>query len=168
MKQFIIDKKNDLVSWFTVKYETICRMVFWGWNLRNSYDFDACTIYDILYLKLDKVYKCMRDDSHLMWNSDTNHKDMKRLLEASKLAKKLSEYDYIRHYHKVKTQYSGKRRTDLLSSIERSLYPNAKPIDNKLYNSMIKKSCKLDGAEKKRDKDRLFRLLNIKIDEWWD
>jgi len=163
---------HDRIQWVRIKYEMLGRMLFWGWNMRNSYDFDAHTIYDMLYLKLDRLYDLFENHSHLMWNSDTQNKDMRRLCEARGLAKKLSKCDcYMRHYMKVRNTYRYEDQGDnsaWYTELVGYRYDNNKTISKEYFRRLSKSAMKLDSAEMKTDKDRLFKLLSDKIDQWWD
>lgn len=155
-----------MINFLIVKYEMLCRMLFWGWNMRHSYDFDAQTLYDIIYLKLDRVYNCMLSDSHCAWNSSPDTKLMRRLYEARTLAKRLSEGDmYLNSSVKLTEKYRDIKPRGLLSSY---LDQNSKPIESKLYSYILKKAFEKDNTRYQTDKQRLFMLLNKYLSEWWD
>jgi len=152
-------------------FATLKRMLFWGWNLRNSYDFDANTVYRVLFLKLERIHNEMKYNSHLDWNSTESSKLMKRLCEAKMLAKKLSEQEYQKNYNFIKQKYKnteGNNRIFILIDMEKSWYPNAKNIDRKTFNFFIKASFSKDRKEYIIDKNRLFYLLNKYLEHWWD
>jgi hypothetical protein len=48
------------------------------------------------------------------------------------------------------------------------MYPNAKPIDRAMYRHFLSKAFDKDSSEQKRDKARLFKLLEKHLDSWWD
>lgn len=157
------------VSWVTSKFQMLSRMIFWGWYMRNSYDFDAHTIYDMLEMKLDRLYYVFKHHSHCVWNSDVENKDMRRLCEARGLAHKLAKGDYMRHYTKITKTYRVSYDKNDISIRIGIRYPSEnKLISNDYYRKLSKRAWNLDEAERKTDQDRLFFLLNTRINHWWD
>lgn len=135
--------------------EKIQRMFYWGWKMRNSVDFDACAIYEMLYLKLDRVYNCFLVNSHCVWNSDPNSKGMRRLRIARELARRLSTDLYIDNYEKHLEKFP--KEDDWL---EFRMEDN----ERKSFLRAVKK----DDYLVERDKEYLFELLNRNINFWWD
>lgn len=82
---------NEVVSFI----EMVKRMLFWGWKLRNSWDFDASTIWEMLNLKYTRIYNCMNKNGHLEWNKNENTKSMKRLRTMIVLTKRLNDEKYV-------------------------------------------------------------------------
>ncbi len=70
----IVDYIHDKYNYFVIiPYETICRFLFWGWKLRNNYNWDCQNLlYYMIYLKLDSLIKYSRKYGHLMWNNKEN------------------------------------------------------------------------------------------------
>lgn len=164
-----MDPFYNTINWFRSKKEMIARMLFWGWKLRWSWDFDASTMYEITYLKLSRVHDCMKKHGHLVWNANHNSNLMRKLAETKMLAKKLSEDDYHRYYSQFHNQY--KREDEEMCELDKMMgihYPDAKSINSKLYSFMIKKAFASDALEKKNDKNRFYYLLNKYQDHWWD
>ena len=97
MKDKILDFLYDKIVHPFYKYkEMISRMIFWGWNMRWNYDFDGFTLYEIYYMKLDRMYKCMSNYGNCVWNScpeDPEYKLMKKLKLARTLAHRLAYRD---------------------------------------------------------------------------
>lgn len=74
-------------------YEKIKRMIFWGWKMRNSYDYDAHTIYEMLQWKLERLLHVFKYDGHCVWNNSEDNKRMKDLKEAIELLKRKNSAD---------------------------------------------------------------------------
>ena len=170
--EFIEDIKDIIwynrISQFHNYKEQIERMWFWAWKMRKNYDFDAHTLYDIMYYKLDRIYNTMVNHSHLVWNSDINNKDMRRLSEARNLAKRLMECDYHTNTDKFYSMYKNPSK-GTLDVLMNDMNPKAKILkDQKLYNYMFVKSYKKDEKLKQIHKKRLFFLLDRHIEGWWD
>lgn len=136
--------------------------------MRHSYDFDAQTCYKMLYLKLSRVYDCMLNDSHLMWNSSPSNVGMRKLNECRILAKKLAEDDYSLNYNKLMLKYRDDRRNSIFSDMRIELYPNAKVIPTKMYSTFLKKAFAKDNNNRLDDKKRFYQLLDKHLDSWWD
>ena len=154
----------------------ILRFFYWGWMLKDSYDFDAQTIYQMLYLKLERMERSFTSNGHCVWNSDPNNKGMRKLRVAKNLAKRLWEED-------DKTEQDEINRLDLKwGERDREFIPtknglnrfiiknkNTKSEEEQLkadkeYFSIYEKSSKKMEYEKKQ----LFKLLSKHINYWWD
>lgn len=136
--------------------EKIKRMIFWGWKMRNSYDFDASTLYDMIYYKLDRVYNCFLEDSHCVWNDGPNTKGMRKLRIARELARRLKDETYTYHYEQYLLKYEPERL---------STHWTSWTIRNR---KEFKRAIQRDSAMQKRDNDYLFKLLNKNLTHWWD
>jgi len=157
-------------DWLRAKYEMLERMIFWGWNMRWSYDFESLECYEMLYLKLKRVYECHRDHGNCMWNSNPLNKDMKRLREAVGLAKWLNENSngVRKNYTKVSEKYYNSEDRGCLVNESRKLYPKAKPINSKLYSFMLSKAFEKDDQEYITKKNRFFFFFFKYLEVWWD
>jgi hypothetical protein len=61
-------------------YEKIGRMIFWGWNLRDSHDWDYFYIFHILELKLERIYDTI-SEGPVDWDYDEEHRNAIQSLE---------------------------------------------------------------------------------------
>lgn len=150
--------------WLKSKYKMLCRMFYWGWHMRNSYDYDARTIYKVLYRKLSRLQYEMENDGHCIWN-DSNTNLMKKLKESKQLAKKLSKYSYSKNYEQVFKKYKSNKKENIVFF---DLHKDAKCIDSALYSFIVRKAFNKDSNEEAYDKKRLFYLLEKYIQHWWD
>lgn len=149
--------------------EKIKRIVFWGWKLRNNYDFDAGYMYEVMYLKFDRLYYGMLAHSHCVWNSSPSSKLMRRLYEARGLAKKLSESEYGRHSHTFLEKYYRINEYNPNGvNFCRPIGVNAKLVSQEFYSYGLKKTLTRDENERKIDQKRLYHLMERYIDVWWD
>jgi len=163
----------DPASWCRSKIEMLQRMVYWGWHMRWSWDFDASTIYEMLYRKLDRIYCCMRDHSHCVWNSSIEQPRMRELREAREIAKRLWEDDYdMAAFYETEEKYGKlKSWTEKIPNKPlyryHSLWGNDEEVDKKaiVFNRRRDKHWR---EVKKLHKDRLFYLLNKNVEYWWD
>lgn len=152
--------ENPSRIWYEIiaLVEMIKRMMFWGWHMRRSWDFDANTVYEMLYLKYDRTYKCMKKHHHLMWNRNTETRGMKRLASMVLLTKRLHEDNYVDIADPTfwEDYYSKPRK------FEDFFKDDGDSKDRFRY--AVKKSEEI----KKQDKEMFIKLLQKHNDGWWD
>jgi hypothetical protein len=141
--------------------ETIKRFFFWGWKLRNNHDWDGAYMYEIIYIKLSRMYDCFLKDGHCMWNDGSDKIGMRRLSECKELARRLREESYhkyvSKHYDKY---YPGFDLNRLL---------NRRNEDRSLAEILeFKAACKKDSTQYKVDKERFDYLFSKYLTSWWD
>jgi len=153
---WLSNKWGDLVSEYHSRKEMLGRMIFWGWKMRWNWDFDARTIYDILYYKLDGLYVCFRDHGNCDWNSSEDKKRMKKLRIARELARRLAKENYHTNLNMHDKKW-GEGTTPL--KIEK---------EKKLEEKEIMRAYKKDDLQKESEKRYLFMLIEKYIDRWWD
>lgn len=149
-------------------YEKVKRMIFWGWKMRNSWDFDACTIYDMLQLKLERLLYVFKNHGHCEWNSDENNSRMKQLREAIELLKRkgaVDELNYVDDVRKIAERegwiigYKDKHRFNCIFK---------DPASEKKYRKLFKREFERHNKLYKLRHERLFELLKKNVDGWWD
>jgi hypothetical protein len=164
---------EKLYNNITIEYlkyaEMFNRMIFWAWKMRWSWDFDIHTVYEMLYLKLDRSYNCFLKNGHLVWNSNPNNKLMRRLQEARYLAKRLCDDEYkMRAFYETNEKFVHYFKTFKIKN--KSLYESISNWKNKprlaelFYNGKTKIYQNMENYERKR----LFHLLEKYINKWWD
>lgn len=82
------------MRFFRILYEHIERFFYWGWKLKGSHDWDYSFFYEIMYLKLNRMYNCFRDYGNCMGNSDINNTEMRKLRMAIELCNRLKDDKY--------------------------------------------------------------------------
>lgn len=149
-------------------WSKIKNFFYYGWQFRNTVEYCATTTYDAIHIKLDRIYNNMVNHSHLLWNSDINNTEMRKLCEAKNLAKILSDIAKWegRHITKFMDRYTYDRTGEVFFVNPRR--KNNKIIDRKLYSFFLKKAIARDNNLYKSRKKRLFQLLETHIDIWWD
>ena len=140
--------------------EMVKRMVFWGWKMRWSWDFDANTIYEILHLKYNRIYKCMEKHHHLEWNKNIETKGMKKLRTMVLLTKRISDDKYVDIADPTYWDefWAEKERNNIKDFFDRD------EKDRERFVNAIKKSEEI----KKQDKEMFLKLLKEDNDGWWD
>jgi hypothetical protein len=172
----VMDDAKDLLfynAYYAIlsTYKSISSVLYWGWNMRNSVDYDAHSMYDLMYLKLDRIYKEMVNNSHLMWNSKETTKGMKRLAETRRLAKMLANDTYNCYVYKVMDKYTCPNHlkpSSIFNKIRINGEKEKKLISDKLYSLYFKKASELDRLNYLTIKNRYFMLLGKHIEGWWD
>ncbi len=97
-----LEKLNDLYLDY-IKYPikeffgNIKRACYYGFKLRKSQNYDAATIYDFLYIKLDRLDVFFNSSDSM---SVTPKNTLKKLKTAKELAKRLSENEYFNNIYK--------------------------------------------------------------------
>lgn len=164
MIEFTKDLLRDLRIDFKSFIEKLRRMVYWGWKMRNSYDFDAHTIYDMLHYKLDKIYQSALKDPYHVW-TDPNTKLMKRLKEASILAKRIREDNYqIRAFQEADEKFTYKHwLVPSLTHRKSSLFKKTPERARLFYKGRDRIYMKVQQHEV----ERFHMLLEKYIDRWW-
>jgi hypothetical protein len=145
------------------------RMFFWACKFRWNFDFDAQSLYEIQYLKLKRVHKCMLKYNHLEWNSNPDTKLMRRLAEATELARVLYKDHCDKHSMTVYRKYFCEGMgNDWLSVQRRQSYPRAKVIPYRQYHFYFNKAAERDRAYHQYVKHRFYTLLEKYQYYWWD
>lgn len=71
---------------------------YYGWKLKDSHNWDYVYLYQIIHIKIQAMYDCMVDGICISNERDSNK--MRKMLEASLLAKRLSEFEYDSSEHR--------------------------------------------------------------------
>lgn len=59
-----LEMLGDIHRWYMAQFRMIGRIFFWGWHLRNSYDWDYIYLDEIIYLKLKRMKRVMESDPY--------------------------------------------------------------------------------------------------------
>ena len=165
MKEFFLD-------WFYYNpeqlFRKVQRMFWWGWKMRNSYDWDYSYLYETVGFKLERMIKEFRENGHCQWNSSPENREFKRLIEARELANRLrGNYNEDRELTKFFEKYTKPRtKQDLFYKME--IFQDAKEIDEKLYKFMFKKACEKEKVKTDETRKRFYYLLEKYGESWWD
>ena len=71
-------------------WESICRFFYWGWKMRNNFDWDSGGIYDMLVLKLDRMIPIFENSEFHSYSK----KFINRMKLVRTLAQRLRQGDY--------------------------------------------------------------------------
>lgn len=145
-----------------------------GWL---SYDFDGCTLYDLMQFKLKRIKKTLIDGSAVQEDAD-----MKALQQCIKLTGRLFRGCYDEYYHKLHDKKWGPmpdwdtepHKADengnvLYSRILFKDRPNVKSPEDKLQERKEFMECYEKGEiNRLKDLDTLNSLFKSHIAFWWD
>lgn len=123
----------------------------WGWRLRGEVSWDYSPYYIYCHEKFSELHRVFSKDGHLVWNSDPKNLNMRRLKEASLLAKRIYEDDYIEFDHD---------KYDIGGFFEKNRDPKM------LAHFHI--ACKIGAMRKEGDLKRFNYLVNKYLAHWWD
>ena len=161
-----------LYSWLKPLYsfkEQVERFFYWGWKLRHNYDFDAQTVYELLYLKLDRIYNCMKEYSHLEWNSTPDSNLMRKLAEARGLAKRLHDYDYNHSaFLEADAKFEYKVWSEPIEGSSNFILQSNWMYKEKEAKLYLKARKKHYAKMLEIDKKRFYYLLDKYLEHWWD
>lgn len=164
--------------------EMLKRMIFWGWNMRWSWDFDAQTIYDVLLLKLKRLKESFDHEGHLCWQNpgDVDYYRMEALIRAIELCDKLAnrdDYDYIDGLMEAHDEKWGELKTNMSEPSPedhkdgyivfrcwraKAVTKEEKELERKEYVSIMSTQY----AARESDTEEFFKILNKHIKGWWD
>jgi len=177
--QEIIGDIKDFICSYTIDpfrkyYQMFKRMIFWGWNMRRSYDWDVYGVYRMVNLKLDRCYKEFRDNGYCVWNSSESSNRMRKLRTAIELSKRLDEDKYLdkgfiehdKKWGEVKVSYKP-----LDNGLSNVIFkrPGIKTEEDEIKaKKEIKALMKKANKQKESDKKQFFDLLYKNIEIWWD
>jgi len=133
---------TELYYWlntkFTIVYEMLSRMLYWGWVMRNNYDFDSTYMLIMLHNKLTKMHNCFDKHGICVWNRDKTS-DQYSKMKSLKLC--ITLLDRL-----IKDEYDG----------------------NFDFDDNIVEQLKRAQRIKTRDNRILFTLINRDYMYWWD
>lgn len=158
------DKYNDLILVPCDKIRTFC---FWGWKLRNTYQWGASEAYNMIAIQLEEVIKYSKEKGHCMWNSDPNTKDMRKLRTAKDLAKRLYRNELDPQYE-FYSEALREKWGDLEFKTNGVEPGSVNDSNRKQYNKEWWIAHNKDSAKYKADKKYLFELLEKELDRWVD
>lgn len=161
-----------MVRKIRILYEQLCRFFYYGWNMRNAYEFDSSSVELAQYYSLLRLKKFMESDkTHLAWNDSKDTKLMKRLAEAVKLSGELVKIDNEtsnKHYSKFRKKYKSNDKKNSISYLFGDRYTKAKEIDDKLFTFMLRKAFKKDSTVFLEKNKRFEYLMSKYLKHWWD
>jgi hypothetical protein len=149
-----------------ILWKTVCRMVWWGWKMRNNHDWDFAYLYLTIHLKLQRMDKVLfSEKSYALWTIQDKSRVYRALKETKEIARRLStgeeHYKYTLQFHE-KYGFKG----SLASLFDERL--GVEKISDNLYNKLYRAALKKDEAHYKQLKQRFYYLLSTFGEHWWD
>lgn len=145
-------------------WDKICRFFYWGWKMRNSYDWDSGFVYEMLQLKLQRMVKACYHDGNHVWSPKS--RQYKALVECIELCKRVngSETPYYDRF----TAEFGPGARYRFEPIENSDCVKLLDDNTAFYKKLRRLAFTEDQKLEKQRKERLFHLMAKWSDFWWD
>lgn len=133
----------------------------YGWT---NYDFDYAYVWDIMYFKLKRLYKCLENDIAVQ-----EEKDMKALKELTKIVFRLRMDSHDRKYHHAHDRKWGKLQIGNFEgrSMSRSGTQNASEKLKKQERKEFLKCWENGNKDREKDLDRMNAILKKHSRSWW-
>ena len=156
--------------------QMIGRIFFWGWKMRDNYDYDSAYLLETMQLKLERMLKAFEQDTHFSWTTEREEKEEYRAMVALRICvlilKRMNErysLDYAIHawdkHHakwgetKIFFEENGRVTTKQENVVdeeterqERAEFKLVSELNRKIYV---------------RDWNLLWKLLNEYSRHWW-
>lgn len=170
----LYDKLLEPIKIIRIYCKSIHRFFWWGWKMRWSYDWDHSYLYEIIYLKLDKMIKEFNKNGHLEWNTNFNSTEMKKIRITKECIKRLKDDNFgwmlDKHYIKWDGPFlkSGKStEKNLRESL--FIYNNVKnEKDKKLQKKEFNFAINHEEELKKQTMEMFCNYFNKYSQKWWD
>lgn len=150
---------HKLIEPFIVFYERVCRMLFWGWNLRDSFDFDSQTIYKMLSLKYKRIHKVMMADTYTTYPKPLQ----RRMLIIIELANRID----ADKYSSIETAAVYKKYGNPEFSGAQMIWPHLDEEKSSIVRKELSKAFVIAEEKKKRDKKMFWSLISEWNDYFW-
>jgi hypothetical protein len=149
------------------------RFFYWGWKMRDNYDWDSCYLLDVLLFKLERIYRESINNTHYVWTQDRADKEEYRAMVALRicitLLKRLTKRGtlfyapaaYDKHEAKWGDFVSGV--TGVLSLRRENVTPENQEEEKADFRALMDFSHKIYS----RDYDLLWKLLKEYSPQWW-
>ncbi len=153
--------------------QTIGRFFFWGWKLRNSYDWEFSYLDQMIHLKLKRMLKQFQNGP-TVWGKDLNNNPPKQQLgrvfkRCVELSRRLSEHDYSEYTEKILDEKWGEYSRNPCRG--ESWFTRVKvktPADKKKCNKDILRYYAKSEKQQQSERIELHRLLGKYGDRFWD
>lgn len=142
-------------------FNQISNFFYWGWKLKENYEWDYFFLYEIIYLKLQRMEKLFCNGM-----GEDSIKYAKQIMVAKNLAKRLMDdkYDfYLSEFYRK----NGEARAMFINEngITKLEFIHPKIPD---YDTNEGIARQRDDAKREEDKKELFKLLEKQIEYWWE
>ena len=171
----ITDFLHSIRNYFYGIYCTVERFLYWGYHMRNSYDWDFAYLERMILCKLKRMRKEFKEHGHCMWNQDVYSDEYRTQFRSLQLTIKLltricdrSDFHYAINadkkleskwgsYYQTSTGLMGFKRANVVTEQDKADYHKDCLA---LYD--------LSQNIKNRDRKWLFDLICKYGEYWWD
>lgn len=140
-------------------YIFIVRFCYYGYHgAKHTADYDANCVHSLIQAHMVRVNRFMHSpkQTHLVWNSNSDNKDMRLLREFTELSKRFSAEGVGYNMSKLFDKYQDSPRESLDRLNDPEFRKESKIASNK--DQLVRK-----GLE-----DRYWYLLRYKVPGFWD
>jgi hypothetical protein len=131
---------------------------YWGWTLRNDYNWDSQYLIKLIHIKLNRMKNEMLEKpNYYEWTTKKGDRGRKALIICEELSKRLTEensYYMDKHYEKYPILLKFDK---YINRTERN------PKEHKEFMRAVEK----DRAIHKLQKEMFFKQLEKWYDYWW-
>jgi hypothetical protein len=160
--------------WQAIKnvYLKARRMLYWGWAMRNNYDWDHDFIIEMLVLKMERMRNYFLKHGYHSTECKNYKPKMQSISLAIKLGHRLLRNEYEMHQRAFAKKYGPLNiRTTPESSTPNSVtliftLNKAYVTDDQLRESA--EAWQADENMKNRDYQRFYKIISKYSTYWWD
>lgn len=156
------------MRYIRLQYERICRMLYWGWAMRDNYDFDSGFMFDMEVLKLKRLLWVFENEGHHWEECEKYAPKMKSIRLAIKIGDKLLEDRYMKHYDLHVAKWG--RITHHSEPIPGS--PNFKMVPSREMSDKERKefleAFETDDRIRARHRRWFYDIIKVHGERWWD
>ena len=174
IKDNIKDVFDDLRVNISCFFETVERFFFWGWKLRNSYDWDHRYLVEIIHFKLKRMEKKFIKNSRCTWTERLSKGHPSGLAQKLKVAIKLSER-YLNHDYSNETKHAlhQEKYGEFTFKSEKGYfitrYDKTKTEEeNNKAKKAFSKLMKEEDERREAERVQLFEIISKYSEHWWD
>jgi len=171
--EFYHDKAGDMRHFFSC----VGRFFYWGWALKESYDFDYGCLEEMIYLKLKRMAVVFEQDDMHCWCNDEDcdeYHEYRAFLLALKLAERLntrSDIVYAKYAEEKHTErwgeydFNREKEKGILFSIRRKNIVTEDDIilERKQNRALLDLSHRIY----QRDRRNFYAILDKYARNWW-
>jgi hypothetical protein len=156
-------------------YGTIKRFLYWGWKMRDNYDFDHTYIYIMLKLKISRMSKLFIENDYTE-DEDWNHSRramefcinvLDRLIEDEYSNKQTDILDAKFGASEMTSEQIASGKTFRVIFMRNGIEESKTP-DHEEYHEEFLRRINFADRKRKRDINLLFKVMEQRIEYWWD
>lgn len=147
-------------------YSYIEKFIYYGKVGTRCYDFDAGSVHALINAHIKRVEAFMHsDDTHLVWNSDSTSKNMKRLREFSELCSRMERNEFNDYYYtNIEVEKYGRLFDNLIEAEDGFLVRERSSKEAEAFRKAYKK----DSLRAEHLRKRYYYMFEKYVGGFWD